>query len=104
MAARRAQVASISAIATNRLSICSGVAFETTAPLRGRMSISPLCINWRSASRTGVRDTPCWRARVISSSRSPGFKEPFRIPSAIAEASLSAKVGFSDCITQMHTN
>ena len=93
MAASRAQVASISAIATNRFSTCSGVALETTAPLRGRMSIKPLVVSCRSASRTGVRDTPCCCARLISSSRIPGFSEPSRMPSAMALASFSARVG-----------
>src|SRR5580693_7295594 len=95
MAASRAQVASISAIATNRFSTCSGVAVETTAPLRGRMSINPLVVSCRSASRTGVRDTPCCCARLISSSRMPGFSEPSRMPSAMALASFSARVGLS---------
>ena len=74
MAASRAQVASISAIATNRFSTCSGVALETIAPLRGRMSIRPLIVSCRSASRTGVRDTPCCCARPISSSRDAGLQ------------------------------
>ena len=58
IAASRAQVASISAIAPNNASSCADVAVATVAPRRGLTSIRPVEASCRSASRTGVRDTP----------------------------------------------
>ena len=58
IAASRAQVASISAIAPNSVSSCADVALATVAPRRGLISIKPVEASCRSASRTGVRETP----------------------------------------------
>ena len=72
MAASRAQVASISAIAAKSSSSCADVALATLAPRRGLTSIRPVEARCRKASRTGVRDTPKRSARPVSSRRAPG--------------------------------
>ena len=67
----RAQVASISAMATNRLSTCSGVALETTAPLARAHVDQAAGRELPQRFATGVRETPCWCARLTSSRRIP---------------------------------
>lgn len=64
----------------------------TTAPRRGQVSTSPLDSSRRSASRTGVRETPCCAASGISSSGVPGGSWPATIASASLWARRAARV------------
>ena len=45
---------------------------DTITPRRGRISTRPAEVNCRSASRTGVRESPKRLASPFSSSRAPG--------------------------------
>ena len=58
IAANRAHVASISAMAPNSDSSWAEVALATVAPRRGLTSISPVEASRLNASRTGVLETP----------------------------------------------
>jgi hypothetical protein len=49
---------------------------ETITPRRGRISTNPAEVNWRRASRTGVRDNLNRLATAFSSSRAPGGYAP----------------------------
>ena len=71
-AARPAHSASSSAIASNIPVSRSSEGRATTAPRCARASTRPLAASWRSASRTGVRDTLKRRAMSVSSSAAPG--------------------------------
>src|SRR5438874_1662422 len=93
-AARPAQSASSSAIASNMLVSRSIEGCATTAPRWGRASTRPLATSWRSASRTGVRETLKRRAISVSSSGEPGARAPRTISSASCRRSSSARVTF----------
>ena len=71
-AASPAHSASSSAIASNIPVSRSSEGRATTAPRWARASTRPLATSWRSASRTGVRDTQKRRAMSVSSSADAG--------------------------------
>ena len=91
-AAKPAQIASSSAIASNMPVSRSIEGRATTAPRCARASTRPEATSWRIASRTGVRDTLKRRAMSVSSSAAPGGSAPRTISSASCRRSSSARV------------
>src|SRR3954451_21547555 len=91
-AARPAHSASSSAMASNMPVSRSNEGCATTAPRWARASTRPLATSWRSASRTGVRETLKRRAMSVSSSGAPGGSAPRTISSASCRRSSSARV------------
>src|SRR5262249_34241168 len=62
----------------------------TSAPRLGRRNTSPSAARRISASRTGVREIPNLRTRLISSSLAPGFRPRWRISLRSATWTLEA--------------
>jgi hypothetical protein len=91
-AARRAQAASTSPMASTSSARRAGCSPATTAPRCGRSSTRSMAASCFKASRTGVRETAKRCASATSSSRCPAASSPLRIASAMASLSASARV------------